>query len=180
MPRRNTSRRMSMPGARRIPANATCTTTSLTVGTLSPARPVSAFRQSDQRCERNLPSLPGPARPISSFQPAPETTALAYVGYKVTNPSPGVWHYEYAVYNQNLDRGIQSFSVPLGPGITISNIGFHAPPQHPGWANDGTVGKCRIQQRALDCHADRQFDDLEFGNLCPKSERECDPLGHVV
>src|SRR4029077_9883412 len=57
---------------------------------------------------------------------------------KVTNPSAGVWHYEYAVYNENLDRGIQSFSVPFGPGVNISNIDFHAPPQEPGWANDGT------------------------------------------
>src|SRR5437667_4536432 len=60
------------------------------------------------------------------------------MGYKVTNQSAGVWHYEYAVYNENLGRGIQSFSVPLGPGINISNIDFHAPPQEPGWANDGT------------------------------------------
>src|SRR5215510_7685360 len=60
------------------------------------------------------------------------------MGYKVTNPSAGVWHYEYALYNENLDRAIQSFSVPLGPGINISNIGFHGPPQEPGWANDGT------------------------------------------
>src|SRR6202007_1867875 len=65
---------------------------------------------------------------------------IAYVGYKVTNPSPGVWHYEYVLYNQNLDRGMQSFSVPLGAGTSISNVGFHAPPQHPGSANDGTVG----------------------------------------
>src|SRR5437762_6039611 len=61
------------------------------------------------------------------------------MGYKVTNPSPGVWHYEYALYNQNLDRAIQSFSVPLGAGVNISNIGFHAPLQHPGWAHDGTL-----------------------------------------
>ena len=60
------------------------------------------------------------------------------MGYKVTNPSAGVWHYEYALYNENLDRAIQSFSVPLIPGVNISNIGFHAPPQEPGWANDGT------------------------------------------
>jgi hypothetical protein len=51
-----------------------------------------------------------------------------------------VWHYEYAVYNQNLDRGIQSFTVPLGGGSTLSNLGFHAPPQQPGWTADGTVG----------------------------------------
>ena len=55
-----------------------------------------------------------------------------------SNPSAGVWHYEYAVYNENLDRGIQSFNVPLIPGVNISNIGFHAPPQEPGWPNDGT------------------------------------------
>src|SRR5205823_6739049 len=29
-------------------------------------------------------------------------------------------------------------SVPLGLGANISNVGFHAPPQEPGWANDGT------------------------------------------
>ena len=61
-----------------------------------------------------------------------------FIGYKVTNPVAGVWHYEYAFYNQNLDRAIQSFSVPLGGGVNISNIGFHAPPQEPGWASDGT------------------------------------------
>ena len=77
---------------------------------------------------------------INQIEPAPGVDGIAFVGYKVTNPSAGVWHYEYAVYNENLDRAIQSFSVPLGPGITVSNIGFHAPPQEPGWANDGTVG----------------------------------------
>lgn len=74
------------------------------------------------------------------IRPDPGIDGVGMVAYKVTNPSPGVWHYEYAVYNQNLDRSIQSFNVPLGTGITLSNIGFHAPPQHPGWSADGTVG----------------------------------------
>ena len=74
------------------------------------------------------------------IRPDPANDGIGTVAYKVTNPSPGVWHYEYAVYNQNLDRGIQSFGVPVGSGVTLSNIGFHAPPQHPGWANDGTLG----------------------------------------
>ncbi|HEV2843107.1 MAG TPA: DUF11 domain-containing protein [Chthoniobacterales bacterium] len=77
---------------------------------------------------------------INQIEPAPGVDGIGLVGCKVTNPSAGIWHYEYAVYNQNIDRAIQSFSVPLGPGITVSNIGFHAPPQHPGWAADGTVG----------------------------------------
>lgn len=75
-----------------------------------------------------------------SIEPAPLVDGIAIIGYKVTNPSPGVWHYEYALYNQNLDRGIQSFSVPTGSGVNLSNLGFHAPPQHPGWTADGTTG----------------------------------------
>jgi hypothetical protein len=75
---------------------------------------------------------------VNRIEPDPGNDGIWFMGYKVTNPSAGVWHYEYALYNENLDRAIQSFSVPLGPGVNISNIGFHAPPQHPGWANDGT------------------------------------------
>src|SRR5436189_1456406 len=74
-----------------------------------------------------------------TVEPAPGVDGRAFVVYKVTNPSAGVWHYEYAIHNQNLDRSIQSFSVPLGCGITVSNIGFHAPPNPAGFANDGTV-----------------------------------------
>ena len=77
---------------------------------------------------------------LVEIKPDPANDGIGMIGYKVTNPSPGVWHYEYAIYNQNLDRAIQSFGVPVGAGVTLSNIGFHAPPQHPGWSGDGTVG----------------------------------------
>jgi hypothetical protein len=77
---------------------------------------------------------------INTIEPSPGNDGRAFIGYKVTNPSAGVWHYEYAIYHENLDRAIQSFSVPLGCGITVSNLGFHAPPNHPGIAHDGTVG----------------------------------------
>src|SRR5437867_7367304 len=69
---------------------------------------------------------------VNQVEPDPGNDGIWFMGYKVTNPSPGIYHYEYALYNQNLDRAIQSFSVPLGPGVNISNIGFHAPLQHPG------------------------------------------------
>jgi hypothetical protein len=75
-----------------------------------------------------------------TVEPEPGVDGRAFVVYKVTNPSAGVWHYEYAIHNQNLDRSIQSFSVPIGKAVNISNIGFHAPPNHPGFPNDGTVG----------------------------------------
>ncbi len=85
---------------------------------------------------------------INTFEPAPGLDGIGMVGYKVTNPSAGVWHYEYAVYNENLDRAIQSFSVPLGCGITVSNLGFHAPPNHPGFPNDGTQGDAGFSNAA--------------------------------
>jgi hypothetical protein len=75
---------------------------------------------------------------INLIEPDPGNDGIAFVAYKVTNPSERVWHYEYAIYNENLDRAIQSFAVPTGR--LVRNIGFHAPPQEPGWANDGTVG----------------------------------------
>ena len=75
---------------------------------------------------------------VRQVEPDPGNDGIWFMGFKVTNPNVGVWHYEYALYNENLDRAIQSFSVPLAPGVNISNIGFHAPPQEPGWSGDGT------------------------------------------
>src|SRR5437870_10257796 len=75
---------------------------------------------------------------INTIEPVPGVDGRAFIAYKVTGPVAGVWHYEYAINNQNLDRGIQSFSVPLGPGAAVSNPGFHAPLNPPGFANDGT------------------------------------------
>jgi len=77
---------------------------------------------------------------VNQIEPDPGNDGIWFMGYKVTNPSAGVWHYEYALYNQNLDRAIQSFSVPIGAGVNVSNIGFHAPPQEPGFPHDGTQG----------------------------------------
>ena len=78
---------------------------------------------------------------IQQVEPDPGNDGIFFVGYKVTGPTAGVWHYDYAVFNMNLDRAIQSFEVVF-PGFppNLSNIGFHAPPQHPGWAHDGTEG----------------------------------------
>jgi hypothetical protein len=75
---------------------------------------------------------------VTQYQPDPGNDGILFVGYKVTGPNNGVWHYEYAIYNENLDNGIQYFQIPVFSGVNISNVGFHAPPQEPGWANDGT------------------------------------------
>ena len=139
-----------------------------------------SFWLSDPRCEWLPPSTPGLERPSITIEPVPGTDGRAFIAYKVTNPSAGVWHYEYALYNQNLDRGIQSFSVPLGTGITVSNLGFHAPPNHPGFANDGTAGSAGLQQHRLDFKSNGERPKLELGDIRAEPERERDSLGHDV
>ncbi len=81
-----------------------------------------------------------PGATLQEIRPDPGNDGVGTVAYKVTNPSPGVWHYEYAIHNVNLDRAIRSLDVPITSGAILSNIGFHAPPQHPGWSADGTAG----------------------------------------
>jgi hypothetical protein len=85
---------------------------------------------------------------INPIEPDPGNDGRAFIAWKVTGPVGGVWHYEYALYNMNLDRGIQSFSVPLGGLITVSNLGFHAPLNHPGVPNDGTQGDAGFSNAA--------------------------------
>ena len=75
---------------------------------------------------------------VNFYQPDPGNDGVFLVGCKVTGPNAGLWHYEYALYNQNLDRALQAFGVSWQGQVNISNVGFHAPPQEPGWPNDGT------------------------------------------
>jgi hypothetical protein len=51
-------------------------------------------------------------------------SARLLVACKVT-PSGNLWHYEYAVQNLTSARGVGAFSVPIPPGASISNAGFH-------------------------------------------------------
>ncbi len=147
MPKLNTSPRMSTPGARHTRASATCITTSLIANSPSPARPVSRLKPLGPRCDD--PAINAwTGATIRPIEPAPGVDGRAFIAWKVTGPVAGIWHYEYAINNQNLDRAIQSFSVPLGCGITLTNVGFHAPPKHPGIANDGTQGNAGYSNAA--------------------------------
>ena len=89
---------------------------------------------------------------VQQVEPDPGNDGLFFVGYKVTGPTAGVWHYEYALFNMNLDRAIQSFQVSFSGAI--SNIGFHAPPQHPGWSHDGTQGDAGYSSTPWDVATD--------------------------
>jgi len=47
------------------------------------------------------------------------------LGAKATDLGGGQWHYEYALYNMDMDRKVDSFSIPIRPGTTVTNVGFH-------------------------------------------------------
>ena len=57
---------------------------------------------------------------------------------RVTDLGGGVWHYEYALYNMNSDRGVGAFTVPVPNGANITNIGFHDVDYHSGETYDPT------------------------------------------
>ncbi len=61
------------------------------------------------------------------------------LGYRVTSNGDGTWHYEYAIYNMNSHRSAQSFTVPVPPGVTISNAGFHDVDYHSGDGEGGVT-----------------------------------------
>ena len=117
---------------------------------------------------------------LNQIEPDPGNDGIWFMAYKVTNPSPGVWHYEYAFYNENLDRAIQSFSVPLDAGVNISNIGFHAPPQEPGWANDGTFNNQGYSSTPWTVTQSANSITWNSGNVCAESKCQRDSLGYTL
>ena len=46
------------------------------------------------------------------------------VAVKVTGPTAGMWHYEYAIHNLDNNRGGASFRIPVAPGAVVQNAGF--------------------------------------------------------
>jgi hypothetical protein len=62
---------------------------------------------------------------------------LFIVGDKVSDNGDGTWHYEYAIQNVNSHRSGGLFSVPIGAGVTVTNVGFRDVDYHSG---DGVGG----------------------------------------
>ncbi len=85
------------------------------------------------------------------------------VSMKATDAGGGYWHYEYAVYNFDSDRGARSFSVPVG--LDVTEIGFHDPDANT--ANDWTVavadGSITWQCESQDINPAAHY--LVFGTL---------------
>ncbi len=63
---------------------------------------------------------------------------LLILSSKATDLQTGFWHYEYAVQNITSDRSAGGFVIPIDPGTTIQNVGFHDVDYHSGEPYDGT------------------------------------------
>ena len=55
------------------------------------------FRLSVTQCGRSLPSWAWTGATVNQIEPDPGNDGIWFMGYKVTNPVAGVWHYEYAL-----------------------------------------------------------------------------------
>jgi hypothetical protein len=79
---------------------------------------------------------------LMAWQDVDPTVALAAVeipsdgtvrlATKVTDLGGGQFRYDYALHNINSDRSIQRFSVPVAPGVDITNVGFNDVDSHSG------------------------------------------------
>lgn len=47
-----------------------------------------------------------------------------YVAVRVTGPTAGQYHYEYAIHNRDNNRGVGAFRLPVPPCASITNVGF--------------------------------------------------------
>lgn len=57
---------------------------------------------------------------------------LYILAAKVTQNPDSTWHYEYAIQNLNANRGLQGVRIPISPGASVTNIGFHDVDYHDG------------------------------------------------
>ena len=77
------------------------------------------------------PAVSGwPGATISIMPQDPVDDGRVVVAGKAIDNGDGTWRYEYAIYNHDLDRGVGSLSVPLGPDTIVSNTGFVAVESH--------------------------------------------------
>lgn len=68
-----------------------------------------------------------------------------FVAVKVTGPSAGLYHYEYAVHNRDNHRGVATFRVPVCASARVVNLGFHDVDQDA--SNDWTVTRSASEIR---------------------------------
>ncbi len=66
---------------------------------------------------------------IAPIEPEPGVDGRAFLAYKVTGPVAGLYHYEYALYNENLDRGDPILQCAPGVRHRVEQPGVSRPAQ---------------------------------------------------
>ena len=57
---------------------------------------------------------------------SPTLDGRCILGWRASDLGNGTWHYEYALFNLDMDRGVESFRLPVAASVSLTNIGFHA------------------------------------------------------
>ena len=84
-----------------------------------------------------------------------------YVAVKVTGPTAGLYHYEYAVFNRDNARQGASVRIPVCDGATVTNLFFRDTDDNAGnqWSMTRTAGEIVFTAPAANAN------NLTWGNL---------------
>jgi hypothetical protein len=118
-----------------ITGNASNTNASLSGTTVREKAAIRAWKDTDPTVTETLVDTPEATNPLGG-----DNTGLVILSAKATDLGGGVTHYEYALFNMNSDRAIDAFTVPVGAGATVTNIGFHDVFYHSGDGHNSAVG----------------------------------------
>jgi hypothetical protein len=67
-----------------------------------------------------------PGATLTTIPPNLIDDGRSILAVKVTDIGNGTWHYEYALYNHDMDRAVRSLRIPVASTTVVTNIGFHA------------------------------------------------------
>ena len=103
-----------------------------------------------------------PANPGPNAQSVPINTSLGRLRLvaKAFDLGGGQWRYEYGVQNFDFDPRIKSLTVPLPPGVSVTNPGFHDPDQDPSNDWTATITPNSITFQAPTAAATQDYDSL--------------------
>ncbi len=93
-----------------------------------------------------------------------ENEGLLLLGSKVTGNPDGTWQYEYALQNNNSDRSISSFELPLAAEATVWDVGFHDVDYHSGSPIDGTDWDITVNQTSIKWECTQTYQENQWAN----------------
>ncbi|MCA9243493.1 MAG: hypothetical protein KDA32_06035 [Phycisphaerales bacterium] len=93
-----------------------------------------------------------------------------YIAWRSENTGPGMFHYEFAVYNLNSHRSVRGFAIPFPEGKNVSNAYFHDVDYHSGEPFDNTdwpvaVGTDRVGWAGDSYATNQNANALRWGTM---------------